>query len=240
MSEKTRGGIPQPAALKLLKLRRRGLTVPALAAATGLTPDRVEEVSERLGWPDLERVDQQIRELEELVVMEADTPPPAGPVPATSVPASSSAARPDLKPGEARPSSAPAETLISRGLKSSTKRIVAAAERADKAVATLRELVAADDVKRREEAARAAARQKVESEVKRLAAELEAAKKLLVEAGGKPSSSVSGRVSACAAAGVETRDVRAWAVSAGIKVPATGVIAKAIVDQYVTAMGGAA
>ena len=66
-THKTTAGIPTPAALKLLKLRRQGMEGPALVAAMGLTADRVEEVLEKLGWPDERAVDRQIRELEEIL-----------------------------------------------------------------------------------------------------------------------------------------------------------------------------
>ena len=252
MSEKFRATVPPSTALKVLKLRRQGMAVTEVARATGLPPARVEEVSEKLGWPDEAKVDREIRELEELVVLDsgmqtqgAPKPGPARPRPVDEPERTAPAATPSSSP-----SSAPLEAMISRGLKSPSKKIVSAAERAEKAVATLRELLAVDEEKRKADAERAQKLARYESEVARLERELAEAKKRR-QALKSPSSSAkpkgkgstsgsSGRVSPCTAAGVLPADVRAWASMAGVEISPRGAISESVVNRYLAAMGGAA
>ena len=49
MSEKFKATVTPSTALKVLKLRRQGMSVTEVTQATGLPPARVEEVSEKLG-----------------------------------------------------------------------------------------------------------------------------------------------------------------------------------------------
>ena len=249
MIEKFKATVPPSTALKVLKLRRQGMSVTEVTQATGLPPARVEEVSEKLGWPDEARVDREIRELEELVVLDSGLHPQGAPKPGPARP------RPVDEPegtvsAAPAPSSAPVEAMISRGLKSPSKKIVSAAERAENAVATLRELLAVDEEKRKADAERAQKLARYESEVARLERELAEAKKRR-QALKSPSTSVkpkdtgstsgsSGRVSPCTAAGVLPADVRAWASMAGVEISPRGAISESVVNRYLAAMGGAA
>ena len=108
MSEKFKATVPPSTALKVLKLRRQGMSVTEVTQATGLPPARVEELSEKLGWPDEARVDREIRELEELVVLDsglqtqgAPKPGPARPRPVDEPERTAPAATPSSSPSSA-------------------------------------------------------------------------------------------------------------------------------------------
>ena len=243
MSEKFRATVPPSTALKVLKLRRQGMAVTEVTRATGLPPARVEEVSEKLGWPDEARVDREIRELEELVVLDsglqtrgAPKPGPARPRPVDEPEGTA----PVASTSSSSSGSAPVEAMISRGLKSPTKKIVSAAERAENAVATLREMLAVDEEKRKADAERAQKLARYESEVARLERELAEVKKRRQALKSPSTSGSSGRVSPCKAAGVLASDVRAWASMAGVEVSVRGTPSESVVNRYLAAMGGAA
>lgn len=238
MGTKTVAGVPTAAALKLLKLRRQGMEGPALVAAMGLTPARVDEVLGKLGWPDLAVVDRQIRELEEILAMGPSTPAPAAPEPGTD-----SAPKAD-PPGPTAPAAEEAaiEVLIARGAKSPRKGTQALAHRVREAAVKLREVLAAEEAARRETAAVAAKRAKLQSEIKKRRAEAEALEKELATLAGTSSPSAVKRSaaarSACQKAGVEPAAVRAWAEANGVELKSVK-IPQSVVDQYLTAMGGA-
>jgi hypothetical protein len=119
--------------------------------------------------------------------------------------------------------------LIGEGRASSVTKVKRAAAKAQAALdhlaAVLDETRAAEAAKRAE----AEQRRKDQAEVERLAAELEAARARLR----------GGRAKAPATK-VPAAEVRAWAAANGIDCPSRGIVPAAVVEQYETAMRGAA
>ena len=106
----------------------------------------------------------------------------------------------------------------------------------------LREVLAAEEAARREDAAQSAKLAKLESELNRKRAEADALEKevkaLKVTRTSSTRRSLAAR-SACQKAGLEPAVVRAWAESAGVEITSVK-IPGSVVDQYLTAMGGVA
>ena len=228
------GGIPPAAALKLLKLRREGLSVEALTVATGLTPDRVQEVLTALGWPDVDAVDAKLTEIERH--LDADPVPSTPRLAAVSSTPAPPAKKADAEPAAStrQPDTDPVE-LISRGKKSDRKRIAAAAARAESAAERLRVLLTEDEAKRQEVAARAAARAKAALEVKRLEAELAAAKQALNTIPTPTTRTTRTARPSYLPDGVTLRMIREWCAAAGVEVSSQGRIPNEVVTQYMAA-----
>lgn len=115
--------------------------------------------------------------------------------------------------------------LLAAAKQSPSKRIQAAAQKAQDAIAKVRALVDAEEAKVAEHAKADAAKRAARSEVERLERQLAQAKAKLRGPSSKPTSS----------AGTPAKIIRAWAADNGVTCPAVGRVPAVVVEAYESA-----
>lgn len=232
--------------LTILKLFAAGRDAAFVGAAVNMHPDEVVHVASHHGYPDPKKlawaadivqqgIDQAAR-----ASIPATAPhrarPAAGPQTVAPV-----APAPPAGPTGVTP--ADVAQLVTRALDSAnatTRRhgdrlaqlVRELAERLDTEDRVEREKAAAAKARAAELAAQAAARARAAAEVKRLEAELAAARRLLKPAARTEPARVAG-------ADPTAAEVRAWATKNGIPHATAGRVPRVLVDRYLAARDGA-
>ena len=225
--------------IALLRHLAEGKSLEAVALILHCDRSDVLDVASKHGYPDHEKMAWAADVLEEKADAEARPAPhpdpaavirtagrtqtPAGG--ASTPPSAGPAPRPQRLPASAAGGATPhvdrIRVLIDEGKAHSTKKIQAAAERAETAVRRLRELVDADRAREAERKRRAEERAKAEAEVRALEAQLAEARAKL-----RPASP------ATAGDGPSAAEVRAWARANNVDCPATGRVPRAVREAY--------
>lgn len=217
--------------LTILKLLAGDHDAEFVAQATSIDADTVVRVASHHGYPDKAKLAWAADILERNMADARRDTAVARPAVARPGPADRRVPAPD------NPVADPTANLIARGKKAKhSAKIRRAAERAEKAIETLRDLLTADAETRRAAAAAAAekerARAAAAAERQRLTDEIAELQQRIRALGGTTASS---KASPASKAGVEPRAVREWAAANGIEVRPSGKIAGAIVEQYLAA-----
>lgn len=232
--------------LTILKLLAGGRDADFVAQAVNMTRDDVVLVATGHGYPDVQKMAWAVDVLQKQVDDEARA----------SIPHSSvrpSAPRPLGAPaGPARPGTRPAPVpdradagtvglpaLVAQGKKAQKAATRRLAEKVETLVEQLAGAIRDEVTARREAAERAALESKVRSDIARLEAELAAKKALLTGGRATSTSSSPYATSAVREAGVDPKEVRAWARANDIACRDSGRIPKLVVGAYLAAQAGA-
>lgn len=217
--------------LTVVKSLAAGRSPQFVSDATGLSSEVVRQVSQKHGYPDKDKLSWAADLLQKQLDDQAKAAIPNG------------TSRPRIAPvavaGSGTPTFTPTPTvplatadLLARAEKSPKARTRNLGKRINDQLATLRELVDADDEARQAKQREAAAKAKARAEVKRLEAELAAAKARL---NGKPAPTATPAAKPATTAGDhDPKIVRAWARDNRIPCPEKGRVPRAVVDAWRT------
>lgn len=226
----TRSATPQQQ-IAILKHLAGGKDIDTVAEILNLTHSQVIDFAGTHGYPNADKMLWAVDILAKKLV-EAETTLPAGSPHASEIRSASGGHRPiAIAPTPTTPDPAPVakpdeiRILLNTAKAHPSKRIQAAADRVFDQLDRVRALIREDQEKHAAKRAEAAAKEKARAEVKRLEAELAAARAKLRGTTAAATPSADGN-------DVPAKVVREWAVNAGVECPATGKLPAAVRAAY--------